>query len=177
MEIGAQIRNIRLKQKLTQQEVADLCGFTKGMLSKIENGKVTPSLATLSKISKILGVRVSTLLEQEEARAVAFTPDAYNNRASFIPTDKGYSIFAAAADFADKKMQPVFVSVQEDMLKSHLLTHEGEEFIYVLKGEMTFRVADMHYTLKEGESLYFDSSQPHGLQKVNGEAYYLNIFL
>jgi transcriptional regulator with XRE-family HTH domain len=177
MEIGILVRKIRLQQKRTQQEIADLCGFTKGMLSKIENEKVIPSLATLSKIAKVLGVKVSTLLEKEGTGIAAFSPDAYASGMNFSATDKGYSIFAAAADYTDKKMQPVFVIAREGELKKHLLTHEGEEYIYVLEGEMIFRVANTEYKLKAGESLYFDALQPHGLQKVSEETHYLNMMI
>lgn len=177
MEIGGLIKKIRLQQKRTQQEIADLCGFTKGMLSKIENGKVIPSLATLSKVAKALGVKVSTLLENEGNKLTAISSNAYEDPSKFIATDKGYSIFAAAADYTDKKMQPIFVTVREEEMKKHLLTHEGEEFIYVIKGEMTLRVANTDYILKTGESVYFDSLQPHGLQQVKGEVHYLNMFI
>lgn len=177
MEIGRLIRKIRLGQKRTQQEIADLCGFTKGMLSKIENGKVLPSLATLSKIAKVLGVKVSTLLEKEGNQTAAFLPEVYASGENFTVTDKGYSIFAAAADFTDKKMQPIFVSAREGELKKHLLTHEGEEFIYVIQGEMTFRVANTEYCMRPGDSLYFDALQPHGVQRVKEEAHYLNMMV
>jgi transcriptional regulator with XRE-family HTH domain len=177
MEIGRLIKKIRLQQKRTQQEIADLCGFTKGMLSKIENEKVVPSLATLSKLAKVLGVKVSTLLENEGTQTASFTPDVYKNGTDFITTERGYSFFAAAADYTDKKMQPVFVIAKEEELKKHLLTHEGDEFIYVIKGEMIFRVANTEYILKAGESLYFDALQPHGLQKVSAETHYLNMIL
>jgi len=177
MDIGRLVRKIRLQQKRTQQEVADLCGFTKGMLSKVENGKVIPSLATLSKVGKALGVKVSTLLENEGNQVATFLPDVYVNEKNFISTDKGYSIFAAAADYTDKKMQPVFISVRKGELKKHLLTHEGEEFIYIIKGEMIFRVANTEYALKAGDSLYFDALQPHGLQEVSEETHYLNMMV
>ena len=177
MEIGGQIRKIRLQQKRTQQEVADLCRFTKSLLSKIENGKVLPSLATISKIAKALGVKVSNLLENDGTHLAAFSPDVFQNPEAFSITDKGYSIFAAAAGYADKKIQPVFVIARKGEVKKHLLTHEGEEFIYVVRGEIRFKVANTEYVLKAGESLYFDSFQPHGLQEVSEEAHYMNFFI
>ena len=66
MDLGIKIRKIRLQNKLTQQDIADQCGFTKGLLSKIENGSVVPPIATLTKLSKALGVKMSTLIDDAD---------------------------------------------------------------------------------------------------------------
>ncbi len=104
MEIGNHIRKIRIQQGRTIQEVADECQCSKALLSKIENSKVVPALASLSKIAKALGVKVSVLLEDGEEGGVAFTPNMLNQPEAFVTTSKGYGIFAFAPHVLNKKM-------------------------------------------------------------------------
>jgi transcriptional regulator with XRE-family HTH domain len=177
MEIGYRIRKIRLKLGLTQQEVADRCGFTKGLLSKIEHGSVTPPIATLSKLAKAFNVRISALLEDDGRKLAAFERNVFSEDTLFTQTDKGYSIYAPAAEYTDKKMQPIFVIAEKGKVKEHWLSHEGEEYIYVLKGEIRFKVDSAEYTLGEGESLYFDSMQAHGVEVLNDTAWYLDFII
>ena len=111
MEIGNRIRKIRSQQGRTIQEIADECHCSKALLSKIENGKVVPAVATLSKIAKSLGVKISVLMEDGEDGKTAFTPNVSDNDSLFVPTSKGYRIFAFAPQYINKKMQPVLKRV------------------------------------------------------------------
>jgi len=177
MELGMRIKKTRMKIGMTQQEVADLCGFTKGLLSKIEHGTVTPTIATLSKLARTFGVKVSALLEEDSCKLAAFEKNVFNENTLFSQTDKGYSIYAPAAEYVNKKMQPIFVIAEKGKVKEHQLSHEGEEYIYILKGEIGFKVADTEYRLREGESLYFDSIQAHGVEALTDIAWYLNFII
>jgi len=175
MEIGSKIRKIRLQQGRTMQEVADASECSKGLLSKIETGKVVPALATLSKISKALNVRVSALMENGAIEDVALTGVLYETPDAFVPTSKGYSIFAFAPHFTDKKMQPVMVRGKKGEVRSHSVSHDGEEFIFILRGEVQIHVDKKIYQLKEGESIYFESVEEHGVVPVSDESFYLDI--
>jgi transcriptional regulator with XRE-family HTH domain len=175
MEIGARIRKIRSQQGRTIQEVADASQCSKGLLSKIETGKIVPALGTLSKISKALNVRVSALMEDGDSENPAYTPRPFDSPEAFIPTSKGYSIFAFAPHITDKKMQPMMVRSKKGEVRPHLLSHDGEEFIYILRGEVQIQIGKMSYKLKEGESIYFDSVNEHGVQPLSEIAYYLDI--
>jgi len=175
MEIGSKIRKIRLQQGRTMQEVADASECSKGLLSKIETGKVVPALATLSKISKALNVRVSALMENGAIEDVALTGVLYETPDAFVPTSKGYSIFAFAPHFTDKKMQPVMVRGKKGEVRSHSVSHDGEEFIFILRGEVQIHVGKKIYQLKEGESIYFESVEEHGVVPVSDESFYLDI--
>lgn len=175
MEIGSKIRKIRLQQGRTIQEVADSCECSKALLSKIETGKVVPALATLSKISKALNVKVSALMENGAVDDVAFTGALFDAPEAFVPTSKGYSIFAFAPHFTDKKIQPVMVRSKKGEVRSHSVAHDGEEFIYILRGEVQVHIGNKSYRLKEGESIYFESVNEHGVIPVSDIAYYLDI--
>jgi transcriptional regulator with XRE-family HTH domain len=177
MEIGDRIRKIRIQQGRTIQEVADECQCSKALLSKIENSRVIPAVATLSKISKALGVKISVLLEDDSDGSVAFTPNMLNQPSAFLATSKGYSIFPVAPHVLNKKMQPVLIRAIKGEVKTHTVHHEGEELIYVLEGELKVHVGSVEYTLKPHESVYFETLNEHGILPVTPVALYLDIFV
>jgi len=177
MEIGDHIRKIRLQQGRTMQEIADSCQCSKALLSKIENGKVVPAVATLSKIAKALGVKTSVLLEEGEDGGVALTPNIQALPENFIATSKGYGIFAFAPHVINKKMQPVLIRAVKGEVRAHTVHHEGEEFFYVLEGELKVHIGTTEYLLKTGESIYFGSFNDHGVMPVTPVAVYLDIFV
>ena len=174
--IGDRIRILRVSQKRTLQEFADLCGLSKSMISKIENNKTMPSVATLVKIAHNLGSTISSLMENDGWAKAIFTArtDAENK---LVPTEKGYSIFPYASDYHDKKMQPFLFVARKGEVKPHLLSHEGEEFIYIIDGEMKMQIGDTQYTLKTGDSMYFNTIQKHGILPISDVVTYLDIFV
>jgi len=177
MEIGDRIRKIRKQQNRTIQEVADACGCSKAMLSKVENSKVIPAVATLSKIAQALGVKVSVLMEEGTNGDAAYTPNMLDRPDAFVATSKGYSIFAVAPHVVNKKMQPLLIRACKGQVKAHTVHHAGEELIYVLDGELKVHIGNIEYLLKPGESVYFDSINAHGIMPVTPVAYYMDIFV
>ncbi|MBN1674443.1 MAG: helix-turn-helix domain-containing protein [Kiritimatiellae bacterium] len=177
MDIGARIRRLRKRQGRTLQQVADLCGFTKSLLCKIETGKTIPPIATLSRIADALGVKPSDLLAEAEARGTVFLPADRLKNATLMRTDKGYSFFHFAAERAAKLMEPYLFVARKGEIGGEPLTHRGEEFLYVLDGQMQFRVGKIEYALGPGDSLYFDAEDPHDLQAVSDEVRYLCVFV
>ena len=175
LHLGSHIRRLRLEQRRTQQEIADACGFTKSLLSKIERNKVMPPIATLVKIANALGTRVSVLIEsgRKVASVKASAGDVADQMTS---TEQGYWIHPYATRFRSKRMQPFLFSVRKGEVKEHHLTHEGEEFIYVLKGTVRVQVGPDEHTLHAGDALYFDAGYVHQVIPVSDEANYLDIF-
>jgi transcriptional regulator with XRE-family HTH domain len=172
MEVGKRIRFIRKQQKRTQEEIAELCGFTKSLLSKIETGATMPPVATLMKIAEALGVRVSDLLEEEsESGTVYTTAEQCENNAKWIKTNKGYSFFAFASEKRNKIMQPYLFKAKKNEIRHHVLSHEGEEFVYMLKGTLKYKVGSVEYTLHEGDSIYFNSLEEHMITPVTDVVY------
>jgi transcriptional regulator with XRE-family HTH domain len=174
--LGIRIRKIRKRQGRTIQELADACGFTRSLLSQIETGKTTPPIATLTRIAHALGVPVSALLGETMQATTVHTPRKVMDQADFILTDKGYSFFAIAAERSEKMMQPLLFEAKRGEVVPKSLSHSGEEFIYVLQGEMRYRVGSVEYLLKTGDSLYFDSEEEHDLEPVSDSVRYLAVF-
>lgn len=173
--IGHNIKRLRKQSLITQQQLADACSLSKGMISKIESGKVMPAIATLAKIAHAFNVKVSLILEESENKEPVHQSTLIP-LAQFNRTDMGYRVSPLAAEYGDKQIQPLVFYANKDELKAHTLTHQGEECIYIMDGEMIFRVGDRFYLLKKGDFLYFDSITPHGIEKVQREVYYLNFF-
>ncbi|MEI6949208.1 XRE family transcriptional regulator [Paraflavisolibacter sp. H34] len=176
LNIGERIKILRINQKRTLQEIADASELSKSMISKIENNKTVPSVAALVKISKALGTNISSLLEQE-GRLNTIMTTAQKAKENLILTDKGYAIYPFASEYHEKKMQPFLFVAKKDEVVPHGLSHEGEEFIHVISGEMTVQVGEVAYLLKSGDSIYFDALQRHGIMPVSNEVTYLDIFV
>jgi transcriptional regulator with XRE-family HTH domain len=174
--VGAGIRRLRTQQSRTQQELADTCGFTKSLLCKIETGKVQPPVATLVKIAAALGTSVAALIEQRHGVRAVFEP-ASTARNGTTRTEKGYAVFPFASGFGSKRMQPFLFVAKRGEVKRHSLTHQGEEFIHVLAGELRFVVGGVDYRMAAGDSLYFSALEPHEVIPVSATVSYLDIFV
>ena len=174
--LGRVIKKIRLEQKRTIEMIAKECGFSKSLLSKIENGKVIPPMATLAKISRALRVKISSLLEDNGGFGAIFT-SAEDLAIEVAPTKAGYSMLPFATDYKDKKMQPFLVMAEKGKVKMKDLSHEGQELIYVIDGSMKFRVGQEVFEMKEGDSLYFNSLEKHSISPTSKVLKYLNIFV
>lgn len=177
MELGKRIKQLRKEQRRTQDDIAERCGFTVSLLSKIENGKTTPPVSTLVKIANALGVNVSDLLEERATGGPSFSTGAdLSSSDKWIKTNKGYSFHAFASEFRDKKMQPFLFRAKKGEVKQHAFSHEGEEFIYMLEGRMKYKIGPIEYTLEPGDSIYFNSLEEHLLTPITEEAQYLAVF-
>jgi len=175
LNIGNRIKTLRVNQNRTMQEIGDQCGLSKSMISKIENNKTIPSVSALVKIANALGTNISDLMESNGHLTAELT-SRQEAEENLTPTEKGYEIFPYASKFHDKKMQPFLFVARKGETKPHLLTHEGEEFVYVLEGEMKMQVGNQDYILKTGDSLYFNSTEKHGIMPVTDKVVYLDIF-
>ncbi|MDQ1913439.1 XRE family transcriptional regulator [Paenibacillus sp. GD4] len=175
MELGKRIKYFRKSQRRTLNEIAQVCGFTNSLLSKIENGKTTPPISTLVKIANALGVRVSDLLgENEQVGTVLTKKDAIEG--NLISTNKGYSFYTFAPELKDKLMQPFLFHARKDEIKQHVFSHTGHEFVYMLEGQMRYKVGAVEYTLLPGDSVYFNSLEEHTLVPITEEVKYLAVF-
>lgn len=177
MEVGSNIRKLRLQLGLTQKQLAKASGLSNGMISKVENCVAVPALGSLMRIAQVLQVKVSTLLQPEEGQQNEMTINPFADTGKFILTELGYRIFSPAANRLDKRMQTIMVYARADEVKPHLVAHEGDEFLFVFEGEMTFTAGQDSYYLRQGDSLYFSAAQKHGITSVPNEVKYLDIFV
>jgi transcriptional regulator with XRE-family HTH domain len=176
LKIGTLIRNLRINQNRTIQEISDRCGLSKSMISKIETNSVFPSVATLIKLAEALGTNVSSLLEKKKDDCGSSLVTRKRSLEGTVLTERGYNIFPYASEFHGKKMQPFLFIAKKGEVKEHHLTHNGEEFIYVLEGSMRFQVGDIEYKLSEGDALYFNALEKHQIIPESEIVKYIDIF-
>lgn len=174
MELGKRIKKIRMQQGRTLQEIADKCGFSKSLLSKIEGDKTSPPVATLTKIAGALGGSVSSLLETPKESGTIFIPADHSSE--LTSTSVGYSFFSFAGERLEKKILPFLFVAEKGKIKDEPLCHCGEEFVYVLEGKMKYQVGKIQYTLGPGDSLYFDALEEHHFQPISTTVKYLGVF-
>ncbi|MBU8911085.1 MAG: XRE family transcriptional regulator [Desulfobacterales bacterium] len=177
LNLGNKIRNLRKQRVLTLQEVSDLTGLSKPLLSQIENNIAAPPIATLIKISTALGVKISHFFRDHEMGdriVVVRKHERYSVKKLFHHKNEsnvGYRWESLAYPMVGKQMEPFVVEI-EDRKEEELLynDHKGEEFHFVMDGVVEFRISEQIHLLEKGDCIYFDSSIPHALRGVDGVA-------
>jgi transcriptional regulator with XRE-family HTH domain len=178
LHIGKKIRDLRKKAGFVLQDLSDRTGLSKPLLSQVERGVVSPPIATLLKISKALNVNLSFFFQDSdpEEKVVLVRKDESKMIDSryFGREESGYYYEALAYKKSKKYMEPFLVEFKRKKVeKLSFLSHEGEEFVYLLEGILEFRTEDQQYVLYPGDSLYFESSIPHAyraLERKNAKA-------
>ncbi|MGI9271452.1 MAG: helix-turn-helix domain-containing protein [Woeseiaceae bacterium] len=162
--IGRQVRHFR---KQIDMSVADLCktsGLSQGMVSRIENGNTSPSLATLSALSGALNVPVTALFRAfEEQRDAVYVPAGEGLAIERRGTRAGHQYQLLGHSLhGDVSMEPYLITLEEHSEVFPLFQHAGIEFIHMLSGEMVYRHGSSTYPLQPGDSLFFDADVTHG---------------
>jgi transcriptional regulator with XRE-family HTH domain len=166
--IGRQVREFRTRMEMTVVDLAKHAGLSAGMLSKIENGQTSPSLATLHRLSIALNVPVTAFFrkfeEQRDATHVrageGLTIERRGTRAGHQYQLLGHTVGKPII------MEPYLVTFTEESEVFPIFQHAGMEFIYILEGEVGYRHASKLYDLKPGDSLFFDADAPHGPEEL-----------
>jgi len=166
--IGSQVKRYRKQLGLTVTGLAERAELSSGMLSKIENGNTSPSLATLRALSIALNVPVTALFRQfEEQRDATFVRagqglliERRGTRAGHQYQLLGHSIHSEVS------VEPYLITLREDSEVFPIFQHGGVEFIYMLQGIVVYRHADTTYRLSPGDSLFFDADAPHGPEEL-----------
>ena len=167
LNIGQKIRRLRKEERLTLQDLSDLSGLSKPLLSQIENDQVIPPIATLLKIAKGLKVGIHFFFEEEEDRQklvlLRSGEQKSSRRRSGNDSPQNYLYHSLAPGMRQKSMEPFLVEFEAGSWDDSLLyRHDGEEFIYLLEGELEFHYGKEIMILKSGDSIYYDSSESHG---------------
>lgn len=161
-QMGIKIKQLRLRQQKTQQQIADACGISKSLLSKIENGQTSSAIATLSKISKELNVPLSWLLETKpEQDLVLQRANERESKMSDIHMGYSYELLANKSKYSGVEPTIVYVTPKNINKREDTYTHSHDEFIYVLKGSIDLLYGDKKYRIHQGDTAYFKGTIPH----------------
>lgn len=166
MIIGEKIKDLRLSCNLTQEELADRCELTKGYISQIENDLTSPSIATLIDILSALGTNLKEFFDEPDDEKVVFKKDEFIEKVV-----DGYTLSWVVPNSQKNVMEPIHIVINPDSRTEDDYAHEGEEFGYVLEGEVVLVLGKKRFTVKKGESFYFSPSKTHYLiNKKNKKA-------
>ena len=166
--LGARVAALRRLNGLSLEQLARLSGLTKSYLSKVERGLSAPSIATMLKLARALGVGSGQLLGQSvEEEDIAVVRAAERVPFSRDKGRTGYAYEAIAAHRPNKAMTPFVMRPPFRRGKSvDLVTHAGEEMVFVIAGEMEIVFRDRVVALKAGDSVYFNAGIPHRARSV-----------
>ena len=162
---GAKIKQLRQLRKISFEQLANRTRFSQRYLKEIEEGKVIPPVAAVIQISKALSIDSGSFLSAEEQEALV-----KRRRESFFKRTQAYSYKTLTPDAETKHMKAFLVTI--DPKQDHKMVeyrHEGEEFIYVLKGQVEVIVGENRNLLKKNETLHFDSNIAHKLRNLSDD--------
>lgn len=176
--IATRIREARRARKMTLEQVATETGLSKGFLSRVEGCKVSISIAALSQLANALGVPLGELFDTEDASSdVVYVPHGAGREVRGEPPKLPYRYEVLVPRRGARQMQPVMVSVYGRTYKFELRQHSGEQFIFMIEGELDYVCGNREFTLHLGDCLYFNARIPHGPKpKKNQKARYLAVF-
>ena len=168
--IGREVHAFRTKLGITVSDLASAAGLSNGMLSKIENGLISPSLTTLQSLSRALGVPVTSLFRRfEEKRDAVFVKAGEGLAIERRGTRNGhqYHLLGHTVDRSSRVVvEPYMITLTAESDVFPLFQHGGLEFLYMLEGEVAYRHADRLYIMQPGDSLFFDADAPHGPEEL-----------
>ena len=172
-DVGDRILRIREEKDLSLDEISKMTGFDVEFLSKIENKELQPQLGTVIKLSKALDSAFGRLVSGVGEKLYSITRKDERRTISRSTSKKGqkqiYTYKSLAPDVKGRHMEAFLVQLEEDPEKEISL-HEGEEFIFVLDGEVVLEIGEDKFVLEPGDSAYYLSTTAHHIAAKNGKA-------
>ena len=158
MNIGEKIKMIRVKNSLTQEELADRCDLTKGFISQIERDLTSPSIATLVDILEGLGTNLKEFFNEIEDEKIIFTSE---DVFEIENVELKYMLKWLIPNAQKNSMEPILINLAAEGRSKEDFPHEGEEFGYVLQGNIYMHVGNKKFKVKKGESFYYKANANH----------------
>ena len=172
-EIGKRIRTLREEKGLSVDDLSKLTGFDIDLLSNIESNQVQPQLGTVIKLSKALDGAFSRLVSGVGDRLYSVTRKADRKATSRSTSHEGkkqvYTYKSLAPEVKGRHMEALIIQLEENP-DEEMSVHAGEEFVYVLEGNVTLKIGEDRFDLDPGDSVYYLSTTPHQIASKSGKA-------
>jgi transcriptional regulator with XRE-family HTH domain len=165
--VGERLTTLRKERKLSQGELSARSGISEAEIEAIEASRLSPAIAPLVKLSRALGVRLGTFLDDVGGAGPIVSraggaSEVMRAPGQASPNKGALSFFSLAQGKKDRSMEPFVVDVRPGQGgEAPSSSHEGEEFIYVLEGAVEIRYGSESIKLGAGDSAYYDSIVPH----------------
>jgi transcriptional regulator with XRE-family HTH domain len=169
--IGEKLRALRLKKSMGLVELGRHTGLSAAMLSKVERGKLFPTLPTLLRMALVFSVGLEYFFSDDQKRHVIGIVRSRERKRFPERTDgRDISFYFESLDFVavERKLNAYYAEFQPlQPGKARLHHHVGVEFLSVLRGKLELHIGTEDYVLQSGDSIYFDSSLPHSYRRVS----------
>lgn len=179
--IGSKIAALRKLKNLEPDVLAERSGLSTSQIELIESGSSIPSLGVLIRITRAMGIRIGSLLDDTVKDGPVIVRSAQKDVTQSFSTGESsnrehLTFYSLAQDKAGRHMEPFIVDIEPGTDKQlNKSSHEGEEFIFVLKGTVTVAYGTDVFELDEGDSIYLDSIVPHIVTTLSSQARILGV--
>ncbi len=180
IRVGKKIRELRQKKQIKLHEVAEEAQISKGLLSKIENGRTIPSLPVLLAVIQALKVDISVFFEGIDLQSNGNY--ILKRKATYTPVEKEEAVgflyhYILSQNVMNMAFQAVILELQPQSKREKVVT-DGYEFKYVLKGEVEYHLGDEIVCMQQGDSIFFNGKVPHvPINKTNEPVSMLVVYL
>lgn len=163
MNIGEKIRQLRLENNLTQEELANRCELSKGFISQVERDMTSPSIASLVDILESLGTNLTGFFSEKEEEKLVFTrDDAFEKIDDLL----GYKVEWIVPNAQKNAMEPILLTIAPGGKYVDDPPHDGEEFGFVLQGSVQLTYGHRKIKAKKGDCFYYGCSLEHSLKNI-----------
>jgi len=165
IDVGEQVRLLRDQRKLSQQALAEASGLSRNTLSLIERGQTSPTVSTLKSLARALSVDINAFFRPFDEANIVYTKAGQRPH---LLLDHG-----ALADLGlgmfEPLVTPLILQLEPGARSGPALTHDGQDFVFCLSGEILYSVNHRGYILEPGDSLLFDGRLPHRFRNAGTE--------
>ena len=166
MEIGEKLRELRIQRGLTQEELADRCELSKGFISQVERELASPSIATLKDMLECLGVTLQSFFSDTSKEKIVFSPQDMFEKED---PEQGLKITWLVPDAQKNSMEPILLELEPGAQSQVLPPLEGEEFGYVLRGQITLVLGKKRMVVRKGDSFCLHPSATHHIENTGAK--------
>ena len=156
MDIGRKLKQLRIRNDLTLEELASRSELTKGFLSQVERNLTSPSVSTLEDILEALGTDLAAFFKESREEQIVFHTDDF-----FIDEQEDFTIHWIIPNAQKNEMEPMILKLKPNGTSQIVDPHIGEEFGYVLQGKITLVNNEKEYELKKGETFHISGRNTH----------------
>ncbi|SHH67269.1 transcriptional regulator, XRE family with cupin sensor [Anaerosphaera aminiphila DSM 21120] len=166
MDIGNKLKNLRIQQSLTQEELADRSELTKGFISQVERNLTSPSIATLIDILEALGTTPYEFFDDNSEEKIVFKEEDYfeSNK------ENGYKMKWIVPNAQKNEMEPIILELENKSISKSISPFDGEILGYVLMGSVVLHYGDKKHEVNKGETFYFRADKESYLENKKSKS-------